>query len=105
MDIFRQIAEDRIKEAMRNGEFDNLPYGKPLDLDAWASLPPETRAGYMLLKSTGFIPEEVQMLKEIGELKEQLAGCAREEEKGVLSKKLIEKQLKFDVMMEMRKRK
>ncbi|MDR3289270.1 MAG: DUF1992 domain-containing protein [Peptococcaceae bacterium] len=104
-DIFNQIAEDRIQEAMRNGEFDNLPYGKQLNLDDWASLPAETRAGYMLLKNSGHIPEEVQLLKEIGALREQLAACRTQEEQTALNKQLKEAQLKFDMTMELRSRK
>ncbi len=53
--IFDQIAEDRIQEAIRNGELDNLPSkGKPINLDYWASLPEGIRAGYMVLRNAGF---------------------------------------------------
>ncbi|NLJ76590.1 MAG: DUF1992 domain-containing protein, partial [Peptococcaceae bacterium] len=40
MDIFLTIAEGKIKEAIRNGEFDNLANrGKPLNLDDTAHIP------------------------------------------------------------------
>lgn len=105
-DIFKQLVEDRIQEAMRNGEFDNLPsQGKPISLDYWASLPQEIRAGYMVLKNGGFVPEEVQLLKDIHDLQEQLASCSIPEFKTSITKKLQETQLKYDLILELRKRK
>lgn len=105
MFIFDKIAEDRIQEAMRNGEFDNLPsQGKPINLDYWASLPEGIRAGFMLLKNNGFIPEEVQLLKDIEELREKLACCQNQKDKTLLSKKLEETKLKYNLIAELKKR-
>jgi len=104
--IFDRIAEDRIQEAIRNGEFDNLPsQGKPINLDYWASLPEGIRAGYMLLRNAGFLPEEVQLLKEIGELRERLACCFSQDAKADINKQLEETKLKYNLIMELRKRK
>lgn len=104
--MWDDIVEERIKEAMQNGEFDNLPgQGKPINLDYWASLPVEIRAGYMLLRNQGFAPDEVHLLKEINELREKLACCFNQDEKTALSKKLEEVKLKYNLMMEMRKSK
>ncbi|MDQ7092216.1 DUF1992 domain-containing protein [Desulfosporosinus sp. PR] len=103
--IFDKIVEDRIQEAFRNGEFDNLPsQGKPINLDYWASLPESIRAGYMLLKNNGFVPEEVQLLKDIDELRDRLAGCSDPEEKAKLQKKLEETKLKYNLIAELKKR-
>ncbi|WP_407314009.1 DUF1992 domain-containing protein [Desulfosporosinus sp. SB140] len=104
--IFDKIVEDRIQEAFRNGEFDNLPsQGKPINLDYWASLPEGIRAGYMLLKNAGFVPEEVQLLKDIDELRDQLACCCNPEEKIRIHKKLEETKLNYNLIMELKKRK
>lgn len=106
MNAFDKIAEDRIQEAMRNGEFDNLPQqGKPINLDYWASLPPEQRAGFMLLRNAGYVPEEVLLLKEIAELREKLAACNNQDEKTTWIKKLEETKLKYNLIMESRRRK
>lgn len=103
--IFDDIVENRIQEAMRNGEFDNLPsQGKPINLDYWASLPEEIRAGYMLLKNGGFLPEEVHLLKDIDELRQKLSFNNSEETKKSILKKLEETQLKYNLLMELRKR-
>ncbi|AFM39470.1 protein of unknown function (DUF1992) [Desulfosporosinus acidiphilus SJ4] len=104
--IFDKIAEDRIQEAFRNGEFDNLPsQGKPISLDYWASLPVEIRAGLMVLKNAGFVPEEVQLLKDIEELRERLVCCESQEEKLAIHREIEEKRLKYNLITEYKKRK
>lgn len=104
MGMFDELVEAKIQEAMRNGEFDNLPFGKPINLDYWASLPADMRMGYMLLKNAGYAPEEVQMLKDLGELREQLVGCTDPDKKVVITKKLREAELKYNMTLEMRMR-
>ncbi|ODA41689.1 DUF1992 domain-containing protein [Desulfosporosinus sp. BG] len=106
LNIFDKIVEDRIQEAMRNGEFDNLPsQGKPINLNYWASLPEGIRAGYMLLKNNGFLPDEVQLLKDIENLRERLAVCTSQDEKAALRKELEETKINYNLIMEQRKRK
>jgi hypothetical protein len=71
------LIDQRIAEAQRNGEFDNLPgAGKPLDLDDDAHVPEEDRAAYRLLKNSGFVPTE---LAEISEVNALLAQIERQE--------------------------
>lgn len=51
MDGFWRIDEEKIREAMKNGEFDELPgFGKPLELEDVSHIPEELRIGYLLLK-------------------------------------------------------
>jgi hypothetical protein len=48
------IAEQRIREAMERGDFDNLPLrGKPLRLDDYEGLPEEVRMVLALLHEAG----------------------------------------------------
>jgi hypothetical protein len=103
--MFEQLVEAKIQEAMRNGEFDNLPFGKPINLDYWASLPEDIRAGYMLLKNAGYAPEEVQLLNDMGELREQFASKNNQDKKAVIIKKLREIDLQYNIRMERRNRK
>lgn len=60
------IVEDKIKEAIENGEFDNLPgKGKALNLkEDLQGLSPEIRRAYRILKQAGYIPEEVDAKKD-----------------------------------------
>ncbi len=71
--IFQQLAEERIREAIREGEFDNLPgKGKPLKLEDLSMVPEEVRLAYKVLKNAGFVPPEVQLQKEIRSLEDLL---------------------------------
>jgi hypothetical protein len=69
------LVEERIQEALRRGEFDNLPgAGRPLALDDDSLVPPEVRIAYRILKNAGFVPPEVFERKEIAELEAQIVG-------------------------------
>lgn len=99
-------VEKQIEEAILRGEFDNLEgKGKPLNLDAYFAAPEHLRVGYSVLKSNKFVPEEVDRLKEIGQLKEKIKSGASEEEKKKLTKLLNEKQLALALILERNKRK
>lgn len=101
---FEKIAENRIQAAMEEGKFDNLAgKGKPIDLDAYFALPPEMRLSYSVLKNAKIVPEELQLLDEIRELKEEINGCSEEAEKELLEKSLDEIRLKFNLLLEHRK--
>lgn len=104
MDLFAIIAEGKIREAIENGEFDNLlNKGKPLKLDDLHNIPEELRAGYIILKNAGVLPEELELKKEIVSLQKLIDCCHEDNEKNSLQRKLTYKMLKFDIMMEKRK--
>jgi len=89
MDILAKIAEQRIREAMERGEFDNLPlYGKPIKLDDLVGVPEHLRMGYKILKNAGVLPEEMQLKKEMVSLKNLLDACYDETEKHALQQKI-----------------
>lgn len=100
------FIEKQIKKAVEAGEFDNLEgAGKPLNLDDYFAAPEDVRMGYSVLKSAKIIPEEVDRLKEIGEMKEKIKSCTDESEKQKLTKILNEKTLAFNLLLERNKRK
>ena len=100
-----KVIEEKIREAIEAGEFDNLEgAGKPLDLDSYFNTPEDLRMGYSVLKSAKIVPEEVDRLKEIGELKEKIKLSIDENEKKKLTKILNEKTLAFDILLERNKR-
>lgn len=60
--------EQQIRAAIERGDFDNLAgKGRPLDLDAYFNTPEDMRMAFAMLKSNDFVPEEVEILKEIAE--------------------------------------
>ena len=95
------FIEEKIREAMEKGEFDDLPgKGKPLDLDAYFATPADLRLGYSVLKSAGCLPVEVEMQKEIESLKAQLAACDDERKRQSLRKEIESKTLKLNLLMD-----
>jgi hypothetical protein len=94
-------ADEKIKEAIAKGEFDNLPgKGKPLDLDAYFATPEHLRMGYSILKSAGILPEEMELLKQIEGLKKSLDSRTSQVEKTAIQKQLSEKITNFNLRME-----
>lgn len=66
---FELLAEKRIQEAIRNGEFNTLAYaGKPLRFDDDTFVPNELKMSYKILKNAGFCPPEIENKKEINNL-------------------------------------
>jgi hypothetical protein len=101
---FHKFIEDQIARAVAAGEFDNLEgAGKPLDLDPYFNTPEDVRVGYSVLKSSKFVPEEIERIKEIGELKEKIGDCADDAEKKRLGKILSEKNLSLSLLLERNK--
>ena len=93
--------EEIIQEAIARGEFDNLPgAGKPLDHDAYFDLPEDQRLAYTMLRNAGFVPEEVELLREVKELKEKLASCVNPDECRRLNKEIDDRTLKFNLFQE-----
>ncbi|WP_028784881.1 DUF1992 domain-containing protein [Thalassobacillus devorans] len=101
---FTSIVEEKIKQSIRNGDFDNLPgKGKPLPKDDMDHVPADLRNSYKILKNANMIPEEMQLKKEIVSLEELIDCCRNPEEKEIYKQRLSEKQLRFQLMMEQRK--
>ncbi|MCU0589336.1 MAG: DUF1992 domain-containing protein [Syntrophobacteraceae bacterium] len=87
--IMDKIADERIREAMDRGEFDDLPgKGRPLEMEDDSHLPPDLRVAYKILKNADCLPAEIQLKKEIRTTEELLAGIQDEREKYRQMKKL-----------------
>jgi hypothetical protein len=81
-DTFDKIAEKKIREAMDNGEFDNLPgEGKPLSLEDDRHLPQDIRLAHKILKNADCLPPELELRKEIFTIEELLEGVRDTKEK------------------------
>jgi len=77
--MFDPIVEQRIAEAIAAGAFDDLPgAGRPLDLDDDRLVPEELRAAYRVLKNAGFVPPEVDAMREAAGLRELLRAATAE---------------------------
>ena len=106
MDLFSRMAEDKIKEAIKNKEFENLPgLGKPLDLkDDLPGMSTEMKMGYRMLKNAGYISDQVDLRKELITLNDLISVATDDEEIARLQEKLTRKQLQFEKVMEHRRK-
>lgn len=79
--------EDAITEWVRDeSTTSDLPEGagEPVDLADYFATPEELRVGYSLLKSNGFCPAEVGLLRQIRELESRLEAAKRGENTAAL---------------------
>ncbi|SFM40511.1 DnaJ family domain-containing protein [Thermodesulforhabdus norvegica] len=97
--LYEKIAEERIREAMERGEFDNLPgKGKPIVLENDGHIAPELRIAYKILKNAGCLPPEMEIKKEIQTTEELLSGIKDTQEKYRQIKKLNYLIMKLNTM-------
>ncbi|MCQ4085246.1 DnaJ family domain-containing protein [Saccharibacillus sp. JS10] len=97
------LAEKKIDEAVKNGEFDDLPgKGKPIELDDVSGVPEELRVSYRILKNAGMLPQEVVLRKECLELEDLLAVCRSEVERKEIGDRLKAQRLKLRMLEEER---
>jgi len=92
------IAEERIREAERRGEFADLPACGRLELDAYFALPEDLRMAYTMLRNSGHLPEEAVLAKDIETTRDLLRHCGDEAEKHRRMQKLNWLTLKLNAL-------
>lgn len=94
-----KIAERRILEALKKGDFDNLPgQGQPLDLKDDSHIPEELRLAYKILKNADCLPPELEARKEIRQMEDLLESIPDEKERYRLIKKINYQIMKLNIM-------
>jgi len=102
---FNRVAENRIREALAEGKFDNLPgAGERIDLEEYFSAPEDLRMAYSILKSANCAPAEVELLNEIARVKDALARAEDEASRQSLRETLANRQTELAVLLERRTR-
>lgn len=86
---FTSIVEKKIKNAQKNGELDNLPgEGKPISFEEIKG-PEELKLAHKVLKNAGFLPPEIELKKQIGQVEDFLETIEYDSpERGRIQKKL-----------------
>lgn len=81
--MYYYFVEERIKKAVDEGEFDNLPgQGKPLDFtDELPGLSSELKMAYKVLKNAGYLDESVEENKDRVTFKDLYQCATGEKEK------------------------
>jgi hypothetical protein len=102
---FRRLAEGRIREAMEQGVFENLPgAGKPLDLEEYFNTPEEMRVAYSILKNANCAPPEVELMKEVSRLEEAIAGTLDPATAKQLQRTLAHRRIQLAIFLERRRK-
>lgn len=103
LDPLHDIVERRIQEALEAGAFANLAgAGRPLELDDLSRVPEDLRAGYMVLKSAGVLPEELELRQSLLKLEDLLAACESEPEREKLARERAVAALRVAMLREKR---
>lgn len=97
---FMKLVEDRIREAQKNGEFENLPgFGKPLPDDELANIPEDLRMAYRLMRNAGFSPEEALIKKELMTIEDLIRKGNSELNQDELKNQLNESMLRYNQLL------
>jgi hypothetical protein len=101
----RLSIEELIQKWLAENPNERLPgAGQPLDLDEYFRWPEELRLAYSLLKSSGHVPEEVHLLREIGELKQRLAKAIDTAGRKDLERRIQEQEVALNIRLERHRR-
>lgn len=105
MDWKTNAAESRIARAIQNGELDHLPgAGKPLPADPYANLSASIRSAARVLGNSGFVPEEVDLLREMNEAREALSTAADDNELSARMREFRDAELRYNLAMDRHRR-
>jgi DnaJ homologue, subfamily C, member 28, conserved domain len=86
---FEKIVEERILQAQKKGDFENLDgFGRPLTLHDDYHVPEDLRLVFKILKNADCLPPEVELKKEIRQTEDLLMGMQDTSEKYRLLKKI-----------------
>ena len=102
---FSRIAENRIREAIEQGQFDNLPgAGQPLSLEEYFSTPEDVRMAYSVLKNANCRPHEVELLHEIARLEQAASSAPDDAARQAFQRSLADRRTELAILLERRPR-
>ena len=103
MSIFARLAEAKIDDAMRRGEFDDLPgAGRPLALEDLSHVPAHMRLGYKVLRNADVLPPEVELRREMYSLDRLIETTSDAEDREELRRRRRESELRYSLLVERR---
>ena len=102
---FSRIVENRIREAMQDGVFDDLPgQGEPLNLDDYFATPEDVRMAYSILKNANCPPPEVQLMAEVSRLEQAVRQAPDANTRQSLQRELTNRQTELAIVQERQRR-
>ena len=90
MSFVDDVVAQWMARAERSGEMRGAA-GKPLELDdGLASTPEELRAAYRILKNAGYVPSEVEQLRKVAQLRDELEASSDPQQRAALQTRIAE---------------
>ena len=100
---FESLAEARIRDAIEEGRFDDVPgMGEPLELEDLSRIPEDLRGSYTILKNANVLPEEMCLRKELVTMENLLRACRDEVVADELRGRMEDLSLRYSILMERR---
>lgn len=101
MDFFERMAQAKIEEAVRRGEFDGLTNaGLKINYQEYLEIPVAQRMMLKLMRDARVVPREIELLNEIYALQEKLRDTELSAGKRAsLAKELGDKKAEKDLRM------
>ena len=97
----RLAIEELIQKWLAENPNERLPgAGEPLNLDEYFRWPEDLRLAYSLLKNSGHVPEEVDLVREIGRLMQRLAEATDELSRKELRRRIQEHEVALNIKLE-----
>jgi len=97
--FIERLAEQRILEAQRKGDFNDLAgKGKPLKIEDHSDVPEDLRMAYHVLKNAHVLPPEAELMKDIRILEDLLKHVEDEGARKSLAKSLQWKMIRLDIL-------
>jgi hypothetical protein len=94
-----------IEEWLAQNDGEELPgTGQPLNLDEYFGWPEDQRIGLSLLKNSGCVPLEVEQLREIKRLNDEIKRSKDEQVRAALKRKLQEEHVQLNLRIEQSRR-
>lgn len=100
MSELSKLGESLFDEAIASGQLKPPESGVEGDLEAYFAVPEELRMGMSVLKGQGFVPPEVELLKQAAQLEESLANCEDEEAQRGLRREIEKLRVQFRIAAE-----
>lgn len=101
----RLAIEELIQKWLAENPNERLPgAGQPLDLDEYFRWPEDLRLAYSLIKNSGHVPEEVELLREIADLKRRLANSTDARTRKEIVQRIREQEVAFNIKIEQNRR-
>src|ERR1041384_2585029 len=93
------IAEQRIREAIDQGFFEDSPYrGRRPPRGEDEPIPPELRMAFKVLKDAGCLPPEVELRREVASLSDLLDTIVDPAERARLRRDLADRRLRLELL-------